>query len=81
MIGTEPVDDATLLKIVRSHFNTHFVAREDAHSVDPHASGEMTEQLMVFGLWTQDLDVKGCIGKRFNHESDEFYDILSHKRK
>lgn len=50
-------------------------------AVDPHASGEVAEQFVIFGLRTQNLDVEGGIGKRFHYQTDELYDIFRHRSK
>ena len=49
--------------------------------MDPHASGEVAKQFMILRLGTQDLDPESSVWERFFHKSNEFNNILRHKRK
>lgn len=79
LVGSESIRDPPLLQIIWCHFHSHPVAWEDVHPVDAHATGQVAEQLMILGLWAEDLHLEGGIGEGFHHQSDEFYDILRHK--
>ncbi len=79
LIASVAVDDASLLKIVRSHLHSHFISGENVHSVDAHASREVTEQLVIFGLGTQYFHQERRVWIRLYDEPDEFNDILRHR--
>ncbi len=76
IIGTEAVDDASLLQVVGRHLHTHAVSGENANLVHAHTSGEVAEELMALGLLGCDADSKRRIGITFLSDADEFDDIL-----
>ena len=81
MIRPEAVRNPTFLQIIRCHFHSYSVAREDVNAVDPHTSRQVAEQFVIFGLWTQNPDPEGGVWKRLFYQTDEFYNILRHKNK
>ncbi len=66
----EPVDNAAFLQVVRGHLNLHFVTGENTHAVDPHAPCQMTEQNVVFRLFTGHTDFECGIGICFFHNAE-----------
>ncbi len=49
--------------------------------MDAHTPREVAKQFMILRLGTQDFDPERGIGKCLFYESDEFNNILRHKRK
>lgn len=78
-IGMKPVDDAPFLEIVRRHFDSHIISRENAHAMDAHSSCKVTKQLMVPGLRSQNSHTERGIRKRFFHFAHKHKNILRHR--
>ena len=47
--------------------------------MDAHATGQVTEELMVFRFGTRDFDPERGIREGFFHDADELNDILWHR--
>ncbi len=81
LVGAEPIGNAPFLQIVGCHFDSHFVAGQNAYAVDAHAAGQMAKELVIFGLGTQDFNSERGIWEGLFHNADEFDNILGHKGK
>jgi hypothetical protein len=81
LVGSEAIGNAPFLQIIRCHFHTDLVSREDMHAVNAHSTGEVTKQFVILCLRTQNYNSERGIWECFNHGTDEFDDILRHKRK
>lgn len=76
IIGAEAVDDASFLEVIRSHFESYSVTREDPHLVHSHATSEVAEELVILGFQRCDADSERRIWITFFYDADEFNDIL-----
>src|SRR5215471_15480794 len=64
----EPVGDPALGEIIRRHLDEHLVAGQHADAVLAHASGSVSDDLMV----VLELDPKGGVRKQFRHHAGTF---------
>ena len=74
----QAIRDPAFLQIVRRHFHFNAVTRKDAHAMDPHASCEGAEELVILRLVRNNPNAEGGIGKTLFHNADELYNILGH---
>jgi hypothetical protein len=74
----QAIGDSAFLKVIGSHLDFHAVTREDAHAMDPHATGECAEKLVILRLVGDNPDTEGSVWKTFFHNADEFNDIFGH---
>ena len=76
----QTIGDPAFFQIVGRHLHLHAITRKDAHAMDPHASSESAEKLMILRLIGDDPNTEGGIGKTFFHNADEFNDIFRHAK-
>jgi len=81
LVRAETVDNAPLIQIVGRHLHPDFVSRKDVYPVDPHAARQVTEELVILRLGTQNPDAERGIREGFFHDADELNDIFRHKDK
>jgi len=48
--------------------------------MDAHASGKVTQKLVIFRFGTRDSDAERGIWEGFFHDADELDDILGHRK-
>lgn len=49
--------------------------------MEPHAAGEVTEELVLFSIGEHDANAKGRIRKALFHAADKLNDLLTHIRR
>lgn len=79
IIRAEAVDDAAFLQVIRRHLESYAVARQNAHFVHAHATGKVTEQLVILRFLRGDANQKRCIGKALFDDANQFNHIFGHK--
>ena len=71
LVGAEAVDNAPLLEIVGGHLHFHAIPGENPHAVEAHATGEMTEELVILRLLRENADAEGGVGEAFLNSAYE----------
>jgi hypothetical protein len=80
LLTGESKDDPSFLEIVGSHLDLHAVTGENADPVEPHAAGEVTEELVLFSIGEHDANAKGRIRKALFHAADKLNDLLAQSK-